>query len=248
MDFHRLMARLSEIERRAPVVTENDMMSSMPPMKDSVAPPSMSLNFNAQGIDSIDQMMKLFQKVNPDMMPKISPMATSLAVPTFPMSSMHSEPEEPGANGGIDDGDGDDDSMLALPIDADGDEDGELDNEKNEIAPLAGLAGAALGGVARSTVGSALSGAVGGDTDEGVSDAPQDKKEDSNFENEPDENYKSIDYMTNQLAGGMNRPKGTYANVPDGDNPMQRVKESGDLRSQIRAELTRRLAEAKGAK
>jgi hypothetical protein len=54
--------------------------------------------------------------------------------------------------------------------------------------------------------------------------------------------------MNNQLAGGMNRPKATFPKVAGGDNPMQRVKEGGDLRAQIRAELLQRLAEAKGAK
>ena len=41
-------------------------------------PPSMSVNLNAQGMDNIEQMMKLFQKVNPDMMPK-----TDLPMPSM---------------------------------------------------------------------------------------------------------------------------------------------------------------------
>jgi hypothetical protein len=51
--------------------------------------------------------------------------------------------------------------------------------------------------------------------------------------------------MTNKLAGGMNRPKGTYPKVAGADNPMQKAQESTDLVSQIRAELQARLAEAK---
>jgi hypothetical protein len=55
--------------------------------------------------------------------------------------------------------------------------------------------------------------------------------------------------MNNKLAGGMNRPKDTFPKVSDGDNPMKKNRfESGDLRSQIRAELLQRLSEAKGAK
>ena len=55
--------------------------------------------------------------------------------------------------------------------------------------------------------------------------------------------------MNNQLAGGMNRHKGTFPKVADGDNPMQKKQFEGtDLRAQIRAELLQRLAEAKGAK
>ena len=75
-----------------------------------------------------------------------------------------------------------------------------------------------------------------------------DKKKDEEYANEPDEQVKSIDYMNNKLAGGMNRPKQTFPKVAGGDNPMQRVKEGTDLRTQIRAELLQRLAEAKGAK
>ena len=77
--------------------------------------------------------------------------------------------------------------------------------------------------------------------DEGDDD---EKKE---WANEPDEDVKDVDYMVNKLAGGMNRPKGTHPKVAGGDNPMQRVKESEDVRAAIRAELAQRLAEIKGA-
>jgi hypothetical protein len=83
--------------------------------------------------------------------------------------------------------------------------------------------------------------------DEEGEDDSEEKEE--GYANEPDEDYKSADYMNNQLAGGMNGPKGTYPKVAGGDNPMQRQRnESGDLRAQIRAELLQRLSEAKGAK
>ncbi len=75
-----------------------------------------------------------------------------------------------------------------------------------------------------------------------------DEGEDEGYANEPDTEVKSVDYMNNQLAGGMNKPKDTFPKVAGGDNPMQKVKEGGDLRAQIRAELLRRLNEAKGAK
>jgi hypothetical protein len=79
-------------------------------------------------------------------------------------------------------------------------------------------------------------------------DEEDDEKKKEAWANEPDERVRSVDYMNNQLAGGMNKPKDTFPKVADGDNPMQRVKEGGDLRAQIRAELLQRLAEAKGAK
>jgi hypothetical protein len=87
-----------------------------------------------------------------------------------------------------------------------------------------------------------------GDHDMDDHDMEKGDKKKEEYANEPDEEYKDIDYMVNKLAGGMNGPKGTYPKVAGGDNPMQKVKEGGDLRAQIRAELAKRLAEAKGAK
>ena len=89
-----------------------------------------------------------------------------------------------------------------------------------------------------------------GDGDHDMDDHEKARKDkDEAYMNEPDEDEKSIDYMNNKLAGGMNRPKDTFPKVADADNPMQKKKfESGDLRAQIRAELLQRLAEAKGAK
>jgi len=88
-----------------------------------------------------------------------------------------------------------------------------------------------------------------GDGDHDMDDHDMEKKEkEESFQDattEPEEEYKDIDYMTNKLAGGMNRPKGTYPKVAGADNPMQRAQESTDLLSQIRAELQARLAEAK---
>lgn len=84
---------------------------------------------------------------------------------------------------------------------------------------------------------------LGGDDKE---EPKKDKEEE--YANEPDVDVKSADYMNNKLAGGMNRPKDTFPKVADGDNPMQKVKEGTELRAQIRAELLRRLEEAKGAK
>ena len=83
------------------------------------------------------------------------------------------------------------------------------------------------------------------DDDNGGMEKDDDKK--NEYANEPEEQYKDIDYMVNKLAGGMNGPKGTYPKVAGGDNPMQRV-EAVDLRTSIRNELRDRLAEAKSEK
>jgi len=87
------------------------------------------------------------------------------------------------------------------------------------------------------------------DMDDHDMEKDDDKKDkEEAYANEPDEDHRDIDYMQNKLAGGMNRPKGTHPKVADGDNPMKKVKEGDDLRAQIHAELTQRLAEAKGEK
>jgi hypothetical protein len=83
--------------------------------------------------------------------------------------------------------------------------------------------------------------------DDGGMEKDDDDEKKNEYVNEPDEEYKDIDYMVNKLAGGMNGPKGTYPKVAGGDNPMQRV-EAVDLRTSIRNELRDRLAEAKSEK
>jgi hypothetical protein len=83
-----------------------------------------------------------------------------------------------------------------------------------------------------------------GDHDMDDHDMEKDDDKKNEYANEPDEQYKDIDYMVNKLAGGMNGPKGTYPKVAGGDNPMQRV-EGVDLRASIKADLAKRLAEAK---
>ena len=93
MDYNKLLRKLAELDQPA-----NEACGEMAPMAPSTpptAPPSMSVNLNAQGMDNIEQLMKLMTKVNPDM---INPAAA--AAPA---------------------------TMLKLPIDMDGEDDGDLD-------------------------------------------------------------------------------------------------------------------------
>ena len=96
-----------------------------------------------------------------------------------------------------------------------------------------------------------------GDGDHDMDDHAMEPEDDMDDEekkeawaNEPNEEEKDIDYMVNKLAGGMNRSQETYPKVAGGDNPMQKIKQMGEseLQAQIRADLRKRLAEAKGAK
>ncbi len=230
MDFHALLARMQEIERRQePAIAEQipatecgmtPGMSQMPPMpsKPEIPPPSMSVNLNAQGMDNIESMMKLFQKVNPDMMPKIpDPMPTIMPGPSMPSMKPSLPPLKM-----LPDLDGmDKPKEIEIKIDKPGGPD--MDDEGPDMDD------------------------EGPDMDDEGPDM-DDKKEKEAWENEPDTDEKSIDYMNNKLAGGMNKPKDTFPKVAGGDNPMQRVREDEEFRNKIKEELRQRLAEAKGVK
>lgn len=65
MDYNKLLQRLAELDQPT-----NEACGEMSPPATSTpptAPPSMSVNLNAQGMDNIEQLMKLMTKVNPDM-------------------------------------------------------------------------------------------------------------------------------------------------------------------------------------
>lgn len=228
MDFNKLLQRMAELDQSTTTEACGDAMpmASAPPAE-NVQPPSMSVNLNAQGMDNIESLMKLMTKVNPDMINQ--PMPTTKPV-----------------------------GMIMPPIDMDGNDDGDLDGTKSEIAPLAaigaGLGRAAAGSMGAGSIGKTVGSMAGSSIGSAAADAMNSDSDDvesrEEYANEPEEEYKDIDYITNKVAGGMNRPQGTYPKVASGDNPMQKVSrmEGGDLRAAIRAELLQRLAEAKGAK
>jgi hypothetical protein len=240
-------------------------MSSMSPMGNMQQPPpahpSMSLNLNAQGLDNIESLMKLMTRVNPDMINQKSPLN---AMPHAAEIDSDDEggmgmltPPGPSISGIGDLGNLDSGPLKMLP-DLDGDNDekpgGELDidigmgdegpGDTDDEGPNTDDGDDGV---------SAAQGDLDNDGDHDMDDhemeepSEEEEEKEEGYANEPDEDYKSVDYMNNQLAGGMNRPKKTFPKVAGGDNPMQQT-ESGGLRAQIRAELLQRLAEAKGAK
>jgi hypothetical protein len=255
MDFHALLAKMQQIENSQPIQSEEcGMMPPAAPMspppgmppKPETPPPSMSVNLNAQGMDNIEQMMKLFQKVNPDMMPK-EPMPT-MAPPPSIMSIKPSLPPLkmlPDLDADNDDKVGGEMDIEIGPMDKPDDLDSgpmaqmDLDKDDDE-GPQPGGLGASLD----------RDGDGDHDMDDHDLEPDDDDKKKEAWANEPNEEEKDIDYMINKLAGGMNKSHGTYPKVADGDNPMQKITRMGedDLRAQIRADLQKRLAEAKGAK
>ncbi len=232
MNFNELMARMRELDAPAPAETATPECGDMPgpmgsPMSPSMPkpdtpPPSMSINLNAQGLDNIEELMKLIKQVNPDMekpaagMPSMAPMPSITSLPPLKMlPDMDNEPD--------------------IEIDAPGPD---IMNKPDDSDD----------GVSKAQ------GDIDNDGDHDMDDHDMEKKkgkEDEAFMNSPeggsDTEIKGVDDVI-MRGNDIHKPKGTYPKVAGGDNPMQRTQESTDLRSQIRAELQRRLAEAKGAK
>jgi hypothetical protein len=253
MDFNSLMAKMRELDQPA-AVEECGMAPmnspSMPPMPSApeVQPPSLSINLNAQGMDNIESIMKLVTKVNPDMinqpapspMPMISPEPSIMSIKPQGLGDLgnldsgplkmlpdldSTEPDggahaEPDADnfGGPSDNDADNKIDTIQKSMGDLDNDSDLDSDDREM-----------------------------DSDE--EEEEDDKKEAFGNSMQGDEGpeYSGIDAAIPD-GNDLNKPKSTFPKVAGGDNPMQRTQESTDLRTQIRNELARRLAEAKGAK
>jgi hypothetical protein len=262
---------VSQQVQSAPVEECGDPMgmpSAMPSsMNDQPPPahPSMSVNLNAQGMDNIESLLKLMTKVNPDMinqpMPPMAPAMDPMAMLTPPGPSIssigdlgnldkgplkmlpdldkepsgHAEPDADNMGGPSDmdaDNMGGPEKVVSIDLDNDADErDMPGDKDMDDV--------------------SKAHGDIDNDGDHDMDDHDMEKKEkDEGFQDattRPGEDYKDVDYMTNKLAGGMNGEKKQFKHsYQAGDNPM--AMPEGDLRASIRAELHKRLAEAKGAK
>ena len=252
MDFNSLMAKMRELDQpvtQSIPATEacGDApmgMPGMPPAMNDQAPPahpSMSVNLNAQGMDNIESLIKLMTKVNPDMINQPSgmtpPMPTMTAMPSL-------TPPGPSISAIGDLGNLDAGPLKMLPdLDMDepkGPSDRDSMNDPSDMDSDNMPGDNDLDKVRGDQDGD-------GDHDMDDHDVEKDDDKKNEYANEPEEEYKDIDYMVNKLAGGMNGPKGTYPKVAGGDNPMQRV-EAVDLRTSIRNELRDRLAEAKSEK
>jgi hypothetical protein len=237
MNFHELLAKMQQLDQPASTVEQiTDEMgcgSPMPPANDPpVAPPSMSINLNAQGMDNIEDLMKLVTKVNPDMdkppmppLPSLSPEPSIMSIkPSMPPLKM------------LPDFDLDNDNKPGGEMDSDYDKDGKLDpHEKDHAAEKPLL--------------KSLDKDDDGDHDMDDHDVEK-KGEKEAYGNSPiggaEPEYKGMDAAVPD-GTDLNRPKKSFSGKPyRGDNPMAAgAYESTDLRAQIRTELQRRLNEAK---
>ena len=244
MNFQELLAKMQELDRPATEACGDSPMSpsmpmSMPsmPEKPDTPPPTMSINLNAQGLDNIEELMKLVKSVNPDMDKPASPIsAISIEPMDKPMGGlpplkmlpdMDSEPhDEPDADNMGGPSDGDADNMPPM---------GDLDRDDGDDVSKA-------------------MGDIDSDGDHDMDDHDAEKKEkDEAFGNslngsEPE--YSGIDAATPD-GDDLNKPKKSFSGKPyRGDNPMAAgaYESKEQLRASIREELLQRLAEAKGAK
>jgi len=213
MDFNQLLNRMREIDS-SPSQSTVEQCGQMPtpsmpqPADPQTPPPSMSVNLNAQGIDNIESMMKLFQKVNPDMMPQTPAPGPTLGTPPAVMQispadqtpinkmlpDLSDEPEvdSPGDTRGLPH-DHDKDHEIVKTLDRDGDGDHDMDDHELE------------------------------------------KNRQEAYANEPDEEMRDVDVLIRN-GDDLHKKKGTYPKVAGGDNPMQRVSEddSAEARDYIR--------------
>jgi hypothetical protein len=239
MDFQQLLAKMVELDQpttetiAVPTadVDECGPMGMTPPMADQTPPPahpSMSVNLNAQGMDNIESLMKLMTKVNPDMINQPQggmPPMPSLTPPGPSISSI-------GDLGNLDAG-----PLKMLP-DMDSDNDDMSGGEKDHMEPD-GDEGPEIKGLDQD-----------GDGDHDMDDHGMEKKKDKEeaFGNSLDDSEPETMDMDAVIRNGddLHKKKSMHRAAAGGDNAM--AAESTDLRSQIRAELQQRLAEAKGAK
>jgi len=217
---------MQELDRPATEACgDSPMPMSMPmgmPEKPDTPPPTMSINLNAQGLDNIEELMKLVKSVNPDMDKPESPIsAISIEPMDKPMGGlpplkmlpdMDSAPDTDNMPpmGDLDRDDGDDVSKAMGDIDSDGDHD--MDDHDAEKKDKDEAFGNSLNG------------------------------------SEPE--YAGMDAATPD-GDDLNKPKKSFSGKPyRGDNPMAAgaYESKEQLRAGIRAELMQRLAEAKGAK
>jgi hypothetical protein len=250
MNFNDLMARMRELDQ--PVaegqIEECGEMPGMSPMgmPHEDPKPSMSLNLNAQGLDNIAELMKLMTKVNPDMInqkdtaiPTSIPTSNEPEIEIIPMDKPMAKPmgAPPMADlmktiGDIEDrpepeNDGKDIDGVDL---AGGDhEEPDMDN---------------MGGPSDHDADNEEEPEMDGPSDQDDSEEEKEEAFGNAPTGAPGPEVKDTDYMTQQLAGGMNKPKQQFKHsYRQGDNPM--AMPESDLRAMIKAELAQRLAEAK---
>ena len=228
MNFQELLAKMQELDRPATEACGDSPMPmsmpmGMPPMpeKPDTPPPTMSINLNAQGLDNIEELMKLVKSVNPDM-----------DKPSSPISAISIEPMDK-PMGGLP-------PLKMLPdMDSDYDDSGDLDAHEKDHAGEKPLI---------KTLDQDDDGDH--DMDDHDAEKKEKDEAFGNSLNGSEPEYAGINAATPD-GNDLNKPKKSFSGKPyRGDNPMAAgaYENKEQLRASIREELLQRLAEAKGAK
>jgi len=224
MNFQDLMSKMRELDapvQEASIEECGEPMGMPSPMgmdhKPDTPPPSMSVNINAQGMDDIAELMKLLTKVNPDMINQKSE----------PLHGISAEPSIASIKPSLP-------PLKMLPLDTEPEGGMEID-----------IGGDGDGDNSVDSIQKAM-GDVDGDGDHDMDDHKA-EKEDEGFGNAPTGAPGPETYGIKAAipdGNDLNKPKQmTKHSYRQGDNPM--AMPESDLRAMIKAELGRRLAEAK---
>ena len=268
MDFNQLLAKMNELSKPAPAstaVTEQPVVAQecgeMPPAPmggmghQDTPPPSMSVNLNAQGMDNIEELLKLVTKVNPDAAPAAAPMGGAPHIEIEPMD----KPAGLGNLGNLDSGplkmlpdlDADNDDMPGGELDGaddvskaqgDLDNDGDHDMDDHDMEKKDKDEGYDKRDAYERDFDASQTGF-------GPREREDDEGEDESFGNSVNGSEPETGGIDSVIHGGndLNKPKQmTKHSYRQGDNPL--AMEGEELRAWIKNELTQRLAEAKGAK
>ena len=197
MNFNELYKKIYDLDK--PVIAEcGDMGQMMDSGRGQMPPahPSMSVNLNAQGMDSIESLLRLMTKVNPDMISQKSAEPALTAMPSIAsIISTDDKPEmlpavtdEPGRDiDGINIG-GDDMSKAQ----GDRDNDGDHDMDDHDL-----------------------------ETDHESDDEKMEKEGAYDASTTPDPQYQDSDFMLNKLSGGLGKQQTMHKHsYKQGDNPM----------------------------
>lgn len=199
MNFNELYKKIYDLDK--PVIAEcGDMGQMMDSDRGQMPPahPSMSVNLNAQGMDSIESLLRLMTKVNPDMISQKGPDMPALSADPSIASiiSIDDKPEmlpavtdEPSRDiDGIDIGGVDDLSKAQ----GDRDNDGDHDMDDHDL-----------------------------ETDHESDDEKMEKEGAYDASTTPDPQYQDSDFMLNKLSGGLGKQQTMHKHsYKQGDNPM----------------------------
>lgn len=194
MNFTDLYKKIAELDK--PVIAEGcgDMNQSMnSPAQMPPSHPSMSVNLNAQGMDSIESLLRLMTKVNPDMisqkgpaMPPLTgePSIASIVATDAKPKMLPAMTDAPDNNGRDIDG-----ADMGASLDRDGDGDHDMDDHAMEP-----------------------------DNDD---KEPKENEGAYDASTTPDPEYQDTDFMINKLSGGLGKQQTMHKHsYKQGDNPM----------------------------